>query len=102
LLEVIVLNLSRNNLAGVMPEKTGQLKQLPSLDFSENRLSGRIPTSGDLNFLSHLNLSYNNLPGRIPSSTQLQSFDASAFNGNPALCGAPITQKCPDTSKSTS
>uniref|UniRef100_A0A2K1XH14 Leucine-rich repeat-containing N-terminal plant-type domain-containing protein n=1 Tax=Populus trichocarpa TaxID=3694 RepID=A0A2K1XH14_POPTR len=102
MLEVIVLNLSRNNLAGVMQEKTVQLKQLPSLDFSENRLSGRIPTSGDLNFLSHLNLSYNNLPGRIPSSTQLQSFDASAFNGNPALCGAPITQKCPDTSKSTS
>jgi hypothetical protein len=96
ILEVIVLNLSRNNLAGVMPEKTGQLKQLPSLDFSENCLSGRIPTSlGDLNFLSHLNLAYNNLSGRIPSSTQLRSFDASAFNDNPALCVAPITQKCP-------
>lgn len=60
-----------------------------------NQFSGAIPVAmGDLNFLSYLNVSYNNLSGQIPSSTQLQSFDASAFIGNPALCGPPVTHKC--------
>ena len=45
-------------------------------------------------FLSHLDLSYNNFSGRIPSSTQLQSFDALSFTGNPQLCGDPLPKKC--------
>ncbi|WRX12218.1 Leucine-rich repeat - like 10 [Theobroma cacao] len=94
--ELVVLNLSRNNLIGFIPENIGQLKQLESLDLSNNQLSGRIPDSmADLNFLSYLNLSYNNLSGKIPLGTQLQSLDASAFIGNQALCGPPITQECP-------
>ena len=45
--------------------------------------------------MEFLNLSYNNLSGKIPSGTQLQGFDASYFIGNRALCGPPLTQKCP-------
>ncbi|EOY19909.1 Disease resistance family protein / LRR family protein, putative [Theobroma cacao] len=94
--ELVALNLSGNNLIGFIPENIGQLKQLESLDLSNNQLSGRIPNSmADLNFLSYLNLSYNNLSGKIPTSTQLQSLDASAFIGNQALYGPPITQQCP-------
>uniref|UniRef100_A0A6N2KG07 Leucine-rich repeat-containing N-terminal plant-type domain-containing protein n=1 Tax=Salix viminalis TaxID=40686 RepID=A0A6N2KG07_SALVM len=79
------------------------------IDFSGNNLSGEIPrrnnwplfhgaippTMADLNFLSYLDVSYNNLSGKIPSCTQIQSFDASAFTGNPALCGLPVIRKCP-------
>ena len=95
LLGLVALNLSRNNLTGVIPQTIGLLKSLESLDLSGNQFSGAIPVAmGDLNFLSYLNVSYNNLFGQIPSSTQLQSFDASAFKGNPALCGLPVTHKC--------
>ncbi|KAJ9146156.1 hypothetical protein P3X46_028460 [Hevea brasiliensis] len=90
------LNLSYNKLSGAIPEEIGCLKQLESLDLSQNQLTGRLPPSmADLKFLSTLNLSYNNLSGRIPLSTQLQSFKASSFSNNPALCGLPLLQKCP-------
>nr|CCH50972.1 T4.11 [Malus x robusta] len=43
---------------------------------------------------SHFNVSYNNLEGPIPASTQFQSFNASAFEGSPKLCGAPLPNEC--------
>ncbi|KAJ7950776.1 Leucine-rich repeat receptor protein kinase [Quillaja saponaria] len=90
------LNLSQNCLNGTIPLKIGMLKELMSLDLSKNYLSGNIPSSmADLTFLNHLDLSYNNFSGKIPSSTQLQSFNASKFIGNPLLCGLPLQQKCP-------
>nr|XP_011462204.1 PREDICTED: receptor-like protein 2 [Fragaria vesca subsp. vesca] len=68
------------------------------LDLSMNQLSGNIPASfTSLHFLSKFNVSYNNLEGPIPSSTQLQSFDASAFEGNLKLCGDPLPNKCKRT-----
>ncbi|KAM4076234.1 hypothetical protein ACJW30_12G047200 [Castanea mollissima] len=96
LLDLISLNVSRNNLIGEIPQMIGQLKQLESLDLSSNQFSGEIPSSiSEINFLGFLNLSYNNLSGKIPLGTQLQSFDASYYIGNRALCGPPLTQKCP-------
>ncbi|KAH7865431.1 hypothetical protein Vadar_006596 [Vaccinium darrowii] len=90
------LNLSRNILTGKIIQEIGRMGMLESLDLSENRLSGEIPRSlAQLNFLSVLNLSKNNLSGKIPSSTQLQSFSASAYSGNPELCGLPLPNKCP-------
>ncbi|KAL7252570.1 hypothetical protein ACSBR1_007184 [Camellia fascicularis] len=54
-----------------------------------------IPTNlADLNVLSVLNLSNNKLSRKIPTSTQLQSFDASAYCGNPELCELPLPNKC--------
>lgn len=94
LLELFTLNVSGNNLIGEIPHLIGQLKMLETLDLSRNQFSGEIPLSmSELSFLNHLDLSYNHLSGKSPSSTQLQSFEASDFAGNPALCGLPLSQK---------
>ncbi|KAH7867259.1 hypothetical protein Vadar_031007 [Vaccinium darrowii] len=90
------LNLSRNTLTGEIIQEIGRMEMLESLDLSNNRFFGEIPRSlAQLHFLSVLNLSSNNLSGKIPSSTQLQSFSASAYSGNPELCGLPLPNKCP-------
>ncbi|XP_054817590.1 receptor-like protein EIX2 [Prosopis cineraria] len=99
------LNLSYNYLTGEISEHIGDMKNLESLDFSHNSLHGNIPQSmAGLSFLSDLNLSYNHLNGQIPLGTQLQSFDAWSYIGNPDLCGAPLQKNCtipekPDNTK---
>lgn len=91
---LIVLNLSHNSLSGNIPSSLGNLSQLESLDLSCNALSGNIPQElVKLNFLEYLNLSFNKLGGPIPTSTQLQSFDASSYKGNPGLYGPPLTPR---------
>ncbi|XP_021812084.1 receptor-like protein 2 [Prunus avium] len=90
------LDLSHNNVGGNIPDEFSSLEMLETLDLSMNHLSGEIPASlTSLNFLSSLNVSYNNLEGPIPKGTQLQSFDVSAYEGNPKLCGAPLWNDCP-------
>ncbi|XP_035540276.1 receptor-like protein EIX2 [Juglans regia] len=80
LTELVALNLSRNNLSGLITPKIGLLRNLQSLDLSRNQLYGEIPMSiSNISFLSQLNLFANNLSGKIPTGTQIQSFDASAF-----------------------
>ncbi|XP_058782340.1 receptor-like protein EIX2 isoform X1 [Vicia villosa] len=91
LVQVQTLNLSHNNFMGTIPKTIGGMKNLESLDLSNNMFYGEIPESMSvLNFLDYLNLSYNNFNGKIPTGTQLQSFDASSYFGNPNLCGAPL------------
>ncbi|GKV30622.1 hypothetical protein SLEP1_g39416 [Rubroshorea leprosula] len=98
--EMHQLNLSRNYLTGRVPPDMGQMRQLESLDLSHNKLSGRLPPSmSQLYFLSKLDLSYNNFSGKIPTSTQMDTFNASAFVGNPTLCGPPLTPSCPGDEK---
>ncbi|KAL5710931.1 lysine--tRNA ligase [Ranunculus cassubicifolius] len=88
-------NLSNNNLTGKIPKNIGNLDSLESLDFSCNHLSGMIPPSiSELHFLGYLDLSYNNLSGKIPNEHQLLTFNASSFEGNQGLCGAPLQKNC--------
>ncbi|CAN6561048.1 unnamed protein product [Malus baccata var. baccata] len=89
------LLLDDNNFSGNIPDQISNLKKLEVLNLSKNHLSGKIPSSlASLNFLAIFNVSYNNLEGPIPTSTQLQSFEASEFEGNPKLCGAPLPNEC--------
>ncbi|CAH9140448.1 unnamed protein product [Cuscuta epithymum] len=95
LVELVSLNLSRNNLTGHIPPRIGNLAKLDALDLSSNHLSGSIPQSLALiHGIGVLNVSNNNLSGRIPKGTQLQSFNASLYRGNPALCGDPLPNSC--------
>ncbi|MCH87449.1 receptor-like kinase, partial [Trifolium medium] len=96
LIELVSLNLSRNNLSGEITSKIGKLISLDSLDLSRNYFFGPIPPSlAQIDRLAMLNLSDNNLSGRIPIGTQLQSFEASSYEGNVDLCGKPLDKKCP-------
>ncbi|OAY72776.1 Leucine-rich repeat receptor-like protein FASCIATED EAR2, partial [Ananas comosus] len=90
------LNLPRNHLKGRIPDKIGNLQSLESLDLSINELNGTIPQSiTALTSLSSLNLSYNNFSGRIPSGDQMQTLvDPTIYAGNPYLCGPPILKNC--------
>ena len=92
---LVVLNLSRNHISGQIPEKILDMHQLSALDLSSNSLSGPIPPSMSLlSFLEFLNLSNSHFSGTIPYTAQMTTFGASAFAGNPSLCGAPLHVKC--------
>ncbi|KAF9671196.1 hypothetical protein SADUNF_Sadunf12G0022300 [Salix dunnii] len=57
-LDMVVLNLLRNNLTGLITP----VKQLQSLYFPGNQSSSIIPaTKSDLTFVAYLAFSYNNL-----------------------------------------
>lgn len=77
---------SNNQLTGPMPLALTNLTHLATLRLENNLLSGLIPPIQLLN-LSDFNVSHNQLVGSIPSS--LDKFGASAFQGNPLLCGRP-------------
>ncbi|KAK8491673.1 hypothetical protein V6N13_029801 [Hibiscus sabdariffa] len=91
------LNFSRNRLSGNIPDNIDDLRLLEFLDLSFNNFSGPIPPSlSSLTLLNHLKLSYNNLSGRILTGNQLQTLnDSSNYEGNPFLCGVPLSATCP-------
>ncbi|XXG39750.1 hypothetical protein AAC387_Pa01g0627 [Persea americana] len=95
------LNMSHNEFSGPIPSSFGNLQQLESLDLSTNQLSGEIPTElTALTFLSVLDLSRNRLRGKVPQAKQFLTFTNNSFQGNPDLCGSPLSTKCSSLSTS--
>ncbi|PHT49602.1 hypothetical protein CQW23_09349 [Capsicum baccatum] len=67
--DLVVLDLSSNNIVGSLPPKIGNLKALTKMDLSMNQFSNVIPREiGGLQNLAHLSLRHNKLQGAIPDS----------------------------------
>ncbi|KAG7016676.1 Phytosulfokine receptor 1, partial [Cucurbita argyrosperma subsp. argyrosperma] len=95
-----VLDLSNNKLSGKIPNTLSNLTDLESVDLSYNNLTGTIPPSlANLNFLSTFNVAHNHLHGRIPSQGQFRTFPNSSFVSNDDLCGFQ-TFSCEEESES--
>ncbi|KAI5017227.1 hypothetical protein ZWY2020_037605 [Hordeum vulgare] len=84
----IMLDVSHNNLSGVLPQQLGKLEMLEFLNLSHNQFSGSIPSSfASMVSLSTLDVSYNDLEGPVPTTRLLQNASASWFLLNKGLCG---------------
>ncbi|XP_027937382.1 receptor-like protein EIX2 [Vigna unguiculata] len=87
------IDLSANKISGEIPSELFRLIQVQTLNLSYNHLTGTMPeTIGGMKNLESLDLSNNKLFGEIPEN-MATFFSVSSYNGNPKLCGAPLT-KC--------
>ncbi|CAD5170032.1 unnamed protein product [Musa acuminata subsp. malaccensis] len=68
-----LFNISYNSLTGSLPLEFGNLKNVPTIDVSNNRLSGEIPsTIAECQVLQYLYMQGNLFRGSIPSFGQLK------------------------------
>ncbi|KAL6589627.1 hypothetical protein ACP70R_050285 [Stipagrostis hirtigluma subsp. patula] len=93
------INLSGNSIKGSIPSSVGTISGLQVLmqDLSYNELNGSIPESlGQLTSLQTLNLNGNHLSGRVPSSLGGRPLHRARFNftDNAGLCGIPGLREC--------
>ncbi|GJT20961.1 leucine-rich repeat protein [Tanacetum coccineum] len=78
--QVLLLDFSNNNLSGNIPSELTALTALQALNLSRNQLTGRIPVDiGDMKSLETFDLSVNKLCGKLPMSLSTLHF-LSNFN----------------------
>ncbi|XP_043701320.1 leucine-rich repeat receptor-like protein kinase TDR [Telopea speciosissima] len=91
------MELAYNNLTGYLPVVLASLPTLRIVDLSHNEFKGSIPVKfGNSSSLALLNVSFNDISGYIPPEQIFRSMGATAFIGNPQLCGEPLSP-CPDS-----
>ncbi|KAK4754952.1 hypothetical protein SAY87_008709 [Trapa incisa] len=95
LLGLELLNLSKTNLVGRIPDEISQLNNLKSIDLSDNRLNGSIPGLSVEN-LETLDLSRNELRGEIPKMIVQKLHSMKLFNfsyNNLTFCANGFTKE---------
>ncbi|KAM1531167.1 hypothetical protein ACFX1Z_020162 [Malus domestica] len=89
------LDMSQNNLSGSIPPEISNVHILNYLNISRNHLNQNIPKSiGTMKSLTIADFSFNDFSGKLPESGQFAFFNASAFAGNPHLCGSFLNNPC--------
>ncbi|XP_042752677.1 receptor-like protein 20 [Lactuca sativa] len=106
-----IIDLSNNNFSGQLHQnyfqtwhamRSANLENLEALDLSRNKLSGEIPQQlVQLGYFSIFNVSFNHLDGHIPQGKQFDTFENDSYEGNPRLCGQPLSKKCQYSKVST-
>lgn len=87
--------LSHNLFSSYIPmEYAYTIPSLERMELQQNKLHGEIPPFDQPNLIV-LNVSYNDLLGQIPQTPVLISMPPSAYQGNPHLCGKPLSRPCP-------
>ncbi|KAG8090953.1 hypothetical protein GUJ93_ZPchr0011g27757 [Zizania palustris] len=93
--ELTYLDLSKNNLSGAIPEVIAGIRVLNYLNLSRNQLEEAIPSAiSAMSSLTAADFSYNDLSGQLPDTGQLGYLNATAFAGNPRLCGQVLNRPC--------
>ncbi|WCJ30079.1 Receptor kinase-like protein Xa21 [Euphorbia peplus] len=86
-----VLDISRNNLTGHIPEAIGNLQRLEILDLFNNKLSGGLPIGiSNISSLQKLDVSTNTLTGYLPSNMFAHLPALESFSLSMNLFSGPI------------
>lgn len=85
-----IVRLKENQLTGQLPHQWKDFRSLKDVDLSHNHIGGELPESwGELPSLENLNLAWNQLSESIPETwvnmAELEKLD---LTGNCAICGA--------------
>ncbi|KAK8952116.1 eucine-rich repeat receptor-like protein kinase [Platanthera zijinensis] len=87
------LFISNNGFTGPIPESLVNLSKLAELRLDHNEFAGPLPEFSQPGLVT-VDVSFNALEGPIPQ--RLSKMDPKFFQGNPKLCGAPLTVPCGD------
>lgn len=90
---MIRLDLSDNNIRGVIPREILGFTRVLTIRLQNNELTGRIPDFSQMKSLLELNVSFNELHGNV-SDGVVKKFGDLSFSGNEGLCGSDPLPVC--------